>query len=227
MRQGKIATVDHYDFGRDFRPWRIKVDRERQWMFATTREGMEAEGEHEEGESSRGAKRRWRESRAQRESSRADLGSEAPQARAATQARGRRRKTEHQSLAERSDQGSHAKNFSRETRITEDMENALGKSPKSREILDSMQRRCALRHGPVEGGKDAGSKGDPMPEGGQSKPSHDVQQILAGSANEHSSRQTSNLDPSGVHDEVGVAAMNTTTRPHENRRRCAQDCPRR
>ncbi|GHJ89015.1 hypothetical protein NliqN6_5417 [Naganishia liquefaciens] len=44
MRQGKIATVDHFDFGRDFHPWRIKLDRERQWMFATTREGTEGEG---------------------------------------------------------------------------------------------------------------------------------------------------------------------------------------
>lgn len=117
MTQGKIATVDHYDFGRDFLPWRIKVDCERQWMFATTREPTEAEGGHEEGESSRGAKHRWRESCAHRECFRANRELEESRARATPQAQGGRRKAENQSLTERSEKGLHAKNLSREMRL--------------------------------------------------------------------------------------------------------------
>lgn len=101
------------------------------------------------------------------------------------------------------------------------MKNGLEKSPKSHGIRDSMQGRCALRYGLVEDGKDAGSKGDPMPEGGPSKPAYDSQQVLPGLTDEHSLAQTSNLDSSGVHDEVGAAAKRASKTPSENERRCA------
>ncbi|KAJ9118453.1 hypothetical protein QFC24_006099 [Naganishia onofrii] len=36
MRKHKIATVDHIQYPTDFHPWRIKLDRERQLLFAST-----------------------------------------------------------------------------------------------------------------------------------------------------------------------------------------------
>ncbi|KAJ9093043.1 hypothetical protein QFC21_006534 [Naganishia friedmannii] len=36
MRKHKIATVDHIQYPSDFHPWRIKVDREHQLLFAST-----------------------------------------------------------------------------------------------------------------------------------------------------------------------------------------------
>lgn len=39
LKRCKAASIEHFDFGESFAPWRIKVDEDRGWIFATTGEG--------------------------------------------------------------------------------------------------------------------------------------------------------------------------------------------